>query len=280
MAVTPGSRRVPRPKTERELPFVRQRAVRWFNAGVLGPTRIRMALSSAFARFFDKRELEASVEAHPLRHWADAPELWIDFIADTGDGFDPTYTVAWLASRPHLPLDTVERPLPRADLVVFGGDEVYPVGSADAYQQRFVGPYQAALPKTTAGARRELYAIPGNHDWYDGLTGFVRLFCQGKEVGGRQTCQSRSYFALQLPHRWWLWGVDIQLDSSIDGPQLAFFEEVAAEMAPGDRVVLCTGKPSWVDARSTPQGYRGLADLEDRLITPRRARLMLSLSGD
>ena len=38
--------------------------------------------------------------------------------------------------------------LPRGRIVIFGGDEVYPVAKVDDYQDRFVGPYKAALPWT------------------------------------------------------------------------------------------------------------------------------------
>ena len=72
-----------------------------------------------------------------------------------------------------------------------------------------------------------VYAIPGNHDWYDGLTGFMRLFGQDDRwLGGWRTNQTRSYFAVELPHDWWLWGIDIQSDSLIDEPQLDFFGRV------------------------------------------------------
>jgi len=55
-----------------------------------------------------------------------------------------------------------------------------------------------------------MLALPGNHDWYDGLTSFLRLFTQGRMIGGWRTEQKRSYFTVQLPHRWWLYAVDIQ----------------------------------------------------------------------
>jgi hypothetical protein len=108
----------------------------------------------------------------------------------------------------------------------------------------------------------------------------MRIFCQKKWIGGRRTHQSRSYFAVQLPHRWWLWGIDIQLDSYIDDPQLRYFEAAVKRMAPGDRVILCTATPSWVDERADPRGFKNLAFLENRLIRPAGARVMLSVSGD
>ena len=73
-----------------------------------------------------------------------------------------------------------------------------------------------------------LFAVPGNHDWYDGLTAFLRFFCQGGWVGGWKTEQRRSYFAVKLPQRWWLLGIDIQFDTYIDAPQIDYFRTVAA----------------------------------------------------
>ncbi|MEW6153103.1 MAG: metallophosphoesterase [Actinomycetota bacterium] len=279
----------PRPRHLDDLRFRPQPATRWFSPGVLAQSGLRVALSGAFGQFLDKRELQASVEAGPLSfgvaptpapHSAAASdELWVDFIADTGDGFGATYTVAWLSAQHELRFPGVDQPLPRADVVVLGGDEVYPVGDAETYEQRFVGPFRAALPWTWE-PHPELFALAGNHDWYDGLTAFMRIFCQRKWVGGRQTRQTRSYFAVELPHRWWLWGIDIQLDSYIDEPQLRYFEDAVKRMRPGDRVVLCTAEPSWLDASPSSRGRKNLAFLENRLIRPSGARLMLTLSGD
>ena len=108
-------------------------------------------------------------------------------------------------------------------------------------------------------AEPHLFAIPGNHDWYDGLTSFCRLFSQERWIGGWQTRQSRSYFAIRLPHNWWLWGVDIQLETDIDKPQLDYFEKIATQyMEPGDQVILCTVIPSWLEAgKETDAGASG-----------------------
>ena len=266
-----------RPRTWGELSFRRQRSVRWFSPGVLAGTGLQVVLSAVFGAFLDKRELQAVTEASLHRFDGDA--LWLDFLADTGDGFDATYTMAWLASRPSLELPSGHA-LPRGQVLVLGGDEVYPTASPSAYENRFLGPFTAALPWLPLADGPEMFVLPGNHDWYDGLTSFIRTFCQKKWVGAWRTSQARSYFALALPHRWWLWGIDIQLDSYIDEPQLRYFERAANEMKPGDRVILCTATPSWVDADMEPDAYRNLAYLERVLIRPAGARLMLTLTGD
>ncbi|MDP8992710.1 MAG: metallophosphoesterase [Actinomycetota bacterium] len=271
----------PRPGSDATLGFSRKPPVRWFSPGVLADAGLRVVLSSVFGAFLDKRELQSGVDSPVVDHLAERDELWLDYLSDTGDGFDPTYTMAWLASQPALELPGVGQPLPRGDVLVLGGDEVYPTASPQEYEDRFVGPFRAARPWAPPPQAADMFALPGNHDWYDGLTSFIRIFCQRKWVGAWRTWQGRSYFAVPLPHRWWLWGIDIQLDTYIDEPQLAYFERVVEQhMRPGDRIVLCTAKPSWVDTSEEPAAYRNLAYLERSLIRPAEARLMLTLTGD
>jgi len=270
----------PRPKTEQELGFRKRSSVHWFDPGVLAGAGLRVALSAGFGAFLDKRELQGATDAAVHTHLAGGQELWLDYVSDTGDGFDPTYTIAWLASRPTLDLPGAGRTLPRGQALVLGGDEVYPTADPTAYEDRFVGPYTAAMPWLPPGQAPDLFVLAGNHDWYDGLTSFIRTFCQQKWVGAWRTRQTRSYFALALPHRWWLWGIDIQLDSYLDEPQLQYFEKAVESMEPGDRVILCTATPSWVETVKEPAAYRNLAYLERVLIRPAQARLMVTLTGD
>jgi hypothetical protein len=270
----------PRPATEADLTFQRRPSVRWFSPAVLASAGLRVVLSAVFGAFLDKRELQAVHEAPPLTQLVEGRELWLDYLSDTGDGFDATYTLAWLASRPNLPVAGLDEPLPRGNALVLGGDEVYPSAEPIEYEDRFVGPFSAALPWLPPDETPDVFVLAGNHDWYDGLTAFIRTFCQKKWMGARRTSQSRSYFAVALPHRWWLWGIDIQLDSYIDEPQLRYFERAAEDMQPGDRVILCTAKPSWVETSEEPDAYRNLAYLERALIRPAEARLVLTLTGD
>ena len=111
--------------------------------------------------------------------------------------------------------------------------------------------------------RPHVYAIPGNHDWYDGLSTFTRLFCS--DIGGRRfagwwTRQRRSYFVIKLPHDWWLVGSDGQLQSDLDVPQIEHFREIArAHMKSGDKVILCLAQPVWIYAEK----YRSIDRLFD-----------------
>ncbi|MEO7065667.1 MAG: hypothetical protein ABI114_02050 [Rhodanobacter sp.] len=265
---------------------------RWFNPVQLIHTGIRALLSGIFGAYADQRETQAALAhgAQPSIHDYTGPaEFWIDFAADLGDGFDATYSVAWLLGQEKLAGDVLpehsrHRELlaatQRGRVLVLGGDQVYPTASRTQYQNRFSGPFEAALPWLDEESRPDLFSIPGNHDWYDGLTSFMRLFCQHRSIGAWKTQQTRSYFAMQLPHRWWLLGTDIQLASDIDQPQLDYFAEVAANMQPGDHVILCTAQPSWVEEGDRSAAYRDLLFFERTILCPRQAKLMLVLTGD
>src|SRR6185436_9354457 len=53
-------------------------------------------------------------------------------------------------------------------------DVIYPAGAVGDYRDKFYRPYRAlGMP---------ILAIPGNHDWYDGLHGFMSQLC-GIEAG-------------------------------------------------------------------------------------------------
>jgi hypothetical protein len=121
----------------------------------------------------------------------------------------------------------------RGQVLLMGGDEVYPHASAEAYQKRLRDPYGWAFPdphpKLLKGP--PVYAVPGNHDWYDGLVLFLALFSRQEHLhlGGWRSHQRRSYFALQLTEAWWIWAMDAQLDDTVDQPQKDYFAAIATE---------------------------------------------------
>jgi len=272
-----------RPREMAALGFERRPMVRWLSPGILAAAALRVVASELFGQYADKREFEAALDPQPgpPLTYGESDEqdgaLWLDFVADLGDGFDATYAVASLLARPQLELG--DQALPRGRALVMGGDQVYPDPSREAYEHRFRGPYGAAFP-WTHGRRPDLLAIPGNHDWYDGLTNFMRFFCGGKDIGAWRTRQRRSYFAVRLPHRRWLLGIDIQLDTYIDAPQLEYFKGVG--LAPGDEIVLVTGKPCWTKVKDghLPDSYKNLRYFEDEVVRAAGAEVRLTLTGD
>lgn len=267
-----------------DLGFEMASMVEWLSPRELIDTGQRALLSGLFGAYADKRELLGALGAEPPQDLSDRSEVWIDYVADLGDGFDSTYSVASLLAAAKLDVPGADgRPVStsRGNILVMGGDQVYPSADVELYEQRLVGPYGAALP-FTATDHPTLYAIPGNHDWYDGLTAFLRVFGQGRFIGGWETRQRRSYFAVQLPHRWWLWGIDIQFETYIDAPQLAYFRKIATEqLRSGDEVVLCSAKPTWVGANTKePESYAHLDFFQRHILGDTGARVRVLLSGD
>jgi hypothetical protein len=246
--------------------------------GLLARSGVEVLVSGAFGKFADKREIQTQPQ-DGLHYSADG-DLWVDYLSDTGDGFDATYTMAWLLAQDSL--DFEGQRLPRGRLLFLGGDEVYPTADPVAYENRFIGPFAAARPQTKALAKPDMYALPGNHDWYDGLVSFLRVFCaRDGNIGEWRTRQRRSYFAVKLPNNWWIWGIDIQLDTYIDDTQLDYFR--GQDVKQGDKVILLTAKPAWVKAvagRVDPPSWRYLSFFEERVVRKSGARLVLTLTGD
>src|SRR6185295_15517206 len=95
--------------------------------------------------------------------------------------------------------------------------------------------------------KRDLFFIAGNHDWYDGLAAFSNQFCyETSAIGGWRCRQQRSYFALQLPYNWWIWGVDVALGDSLDVAQRHYFEAIVAkQVAAADKIIIVLHAPDW-----------------------------------
>src|SRR5205085_933929 len=132
-------------------------------------------------------------------------EFWIDYIADVGDGWDSTYTMAYHLTQPQLNFNQNLKydekgatTTNRGNLLIFGGDEVYPTASFEAYEQRLVKPYETAFSPKISDTSPTVFAIPGNHDWYDSLVSFSHIFCEHLPFAGWKTLQDRSYFAIKL----------------------------------------------------------------------------------
>ncbi len=237
---------VPKSTSPADLGFtLRKRMVSWYDPRALIGIAIRDGIAAIFGTYADKRDQQAGLPVPVDPGFGTRDELWFDMVGDMGEAFDPTYAVAWHLAQPSLTFgDTT---LPRAELLVLMGDEVYPTGSIDRYENQTIGPYDAAWPAGhVEDSAPVVLALPGNHDWYDGLTAFLREFCQRRSIGGWRTQQTRSYFSAPLPHGWWLWAIDTQLGGWLDAPQLDYFRTQAQLMKPGDRLILVTPVPFWL----------------------------------
>lgn len=80
-------------------------------------------------------------------------------MGDTGEGDESQY--ALVPPLLEMGQDT--------HFMVICSDVVYPDGDVNEYLKKFCRPYKD-YPKP-------IYALPGNHDWYDGLNGFMVHFC-------------------------------------------------------------------------------------------------------
>ncbi|MFI7022970.1 metallophosphoesterase family protein [Micromonospora sp. NPDC049900] len=271
--------RRPRSTDPLELGFTPRKPVPWLAPFLLISTGLRTLLAMLFGAYLDKRELQKALDAEVARQVGPDGGLWLDYVADLGDGFNATYSVAYLLAQRELEVDGHR--LPRAQTLVMGGDQVYPSAAYEAYEDRCKGPYQAALP-TTPPEQPTIFAVPGNHDWYDGLTAFLRLFVRTRDrhFGGWRTGQSRSYFAAELPADWWLLGLDDQSGSYVDDPQLTFFDAVAAKLGPQSRVILAVPAPAWVKAVDQPTAYDSIDYFIRTIVAPTGAQVRLLISGD
>jgi len=279
----------------------------WYDPRQLARTGVDVAISTIFGRHSDYRLTEAlttpadddvvwdddlidPIEEHDeFYDYSNREDLWVDFIADTGSGWDPTYTIAYHATRPTLDFETKQPDgstnldkTVRGQILIFGGDAVYPVANRKSYRERLTEPFEAALRYTDPPHPR-LFAIPGNHDWYDSLVSFTRLFCSRRWFAGWRTRQRRSYFALKLPHGWWLIGTDVQLTSDIDLPQVKYFRRIARKMNENDRIIMCTAEPHWIYAGMYNKfdaeiNENNLAFLDRKVFE--KQKIVVYLSGD
>ncbi len=266
-------------------PEFRPRApVSWADPIVLAKSGFAAGMTALMRGYSDRRVTQAALFP-PADHWEEPPvkagdePYWMDFAADIGDGFDATYAVAYALAEPSLRLADTD--CPRGQLLVLGGDEVYPTPSQTQYLDRTLRPYALAEHCDQVDANLEVLAIPGNHDWYDGLDAFSELFSPGHWLGARTMNQRHSYFARRLPHGWWVLGADTALDGRLDIAQRDFFATVVApEIGPRDSVILVLPSPFWVTAAQDgdQESLSVLRFFRDQVCSG--GRLRLCVSGD
>jgi hypothetical protein len=176
----PGEPPAKRPTsaTPQEIEFVPQVPTRWLEPKLLMLIAVQVALSTKFAEFFDRRDAQTGVsvtriadatqdgdpaggdpaggdrwsvaESRQGYDFTGAEELWLDYVADSGDGFDATTTIAALVARDTL---TLPGPGPAGEhstragaVLVLGGDQAYPFATMQEYRNRLVGPFRSVLP--------------------------------------------------------------------------------------------------------------------------------------
>lgn len=269
----------PRPRTFRDLGFNPSGRVVLSGWEELLPSALQKILGINTAAVRPQASTNEAQAALPAdRHdMSFLEDVWIDYATGTGGSFNPTYSIFWMLAQKALLVNNWDRPLPRGQILVLGGDLVQSWPSREEYEQRLLGPLRAAFPCSTQGCSW-LFAIPGEHDRTDALNAFRGALCQGGWVGGWKTGQSRSYFAVELPHRWWLFGMDMAAGRYIDEVQLRYFEEVLQRATAGDRIVILTETAEWYEASDRAGG--GNLSYLDRLVSSTGARIAAVIAGD
>ncbi|MDO0930564.1 metallophosphoesterase [Streptomyces sp. DG2A-72] len=218
-------------------------------------------------------------------------------IGDTGEGDDPQYAV--VPGLLKVGQDT--------RFAVVASDVIYPVGSADDYGTKFFRPYQ--------DYQAPIYAIPGNHDWYEDLAAFMRVFCDdappltpepqprlfsrarlrsllwhrprpkdgGRLAEARKLRSSPAQQAVQ-PGPYWaidagpvrIIGIDTGLLGTVDAEQGAWLREVSQGPRPK---ILITGSPLYVDGKHDPCAIDGGGTVDDMVRDPAH-HYVAAIGGD
>ncbi len=181
------------------------------------------------------------------------------------------------------------------DFMVVCSDVIYPAGDAEDYDAKFYEPYK--------DYERPIYALPGNHDWYDGLVGFMHHLC-GADVsalpavegrpsslkerlrrllwrrpatrnpeelparrrteGGRRSGQRSPYFAIDAGPLLVV-GIDTGMGGPIDREQAAWLRRISLKDKPK---ILLTGKPLYVDGERHPYPMEDGGTVDEIVLDP------------
>lgn len=192
--------------------------------------------------------------------------------------------------------------------MVICSDVIYPAGDIDQYEDKFYRPYKDYLGP--------IYALPGNHDWYDGLNGFMFHLC-GAEVPapaatervsswkerlrrrlwrkphqmdptvparkrawraaqGQQSRQRSPYFAIETGPLL-IVGIDTGISGDIDREQGEWLRKVSREV--DKPKLLLTGKPIYVDGEYHPGVIEGGGTVDEIVRVP-EYNYVAAIGGD
>lgn len=251
-----------------------------------------------------KNWMRPTVDTRFVPKSEDASEgaFWFDYIADTGDGMEATYSIASLCLSP-LWIDSddvrLTRPdsedafemLPRGRFLFVGGDTAYHIADYTTLAERFQVPFQWAFDDASKAYQeapevRTLVGIPGNHDYYDFLDGFNRQFrrpyygdnaesgSSGEtsrgpqlQLPGFERVQEASYVALCLPFGWVFVGLDAQR-GELDRRQEFFFRDFLHN--PAECAGLTTEEPRQDSTRKDTEEFVSVEHV------PRKERLIVA----
>ena len=70
--------------------------------------------------------------------------IWIDYVADVGDGFESTYTIAYLLAQDSLDVRQAGR-LRHGEVLIMGGDQCYPQATREEYKKKLLHALQLGV---------------------------------------------------------------------------------------------------------------------------------------
>jgi 3',5'-cyclic AMP phosphodiesterase CpdA len=216
-------------------------------------------------------------------------------IGDTGEG----------DASQHVLRDSILRAAAAPDVrfVVLSSDVVYPTGAMRDYEARFWLPFK--------GVTKPFYAIPGNHDWYDALEGFVatfftpeaarvamraRIAADGgissttderieeyiqraaflrQQYGVRTGTQQAPFFQVQTP-QFALLAVDTGVLRGVDSEELTWLR-AALDQSRGKMVMAVLGHPFLVGGYDATEGDAEFTELRQLL---REYGVRVIMAGD
>jgi hypothetical protein len=274
----------------------------WLNPAVLWRSR-----NDVLARWFGdptnderRRWVERQVRAGASPDFTivreDPPSFSFMLLGDTGEGDAPQYAV----------VPGFLKMSEGTDFAIIASDVIYPTGSVNEYGTKFFRPYK--------DYDAPIYAIPGNHDWYDGLGGFMRVFCGAPELPadtapkplsrawlrrwlwknpdvpdegrlaeaerlrsrpGQRVTQPGPYWAIDSgPVR--IVGIDTGILGGIDAEQGEWLRRVSQGPQPK---ILITGKPIYVDGAHHPGPIEGGGTV-DEIVQDPACNYVAAIGGD
>ena len=165
---------------------------------------------------------------------------------------------------------------------IIASDVIYPAGRSHEYREKFYVPYW--------GYKNDIYAVPGNHDWYDELTGFMIHFCDNQRdyTGRRVTIDPKKLEELRVirrnrynqPNMYFYMDtkyvrivfIDTGIKGRIGEKQTEWLRRVSNDPAQKPKILI-SGKPIFVNG-----GFNGrLKDLNDIV---NRFNYRLVIAGD
>jgi hypothetical protein len=222
-------------------------------------------------------------------------------IGDPGEGDDSQYAVVpGLLSQAH-----------DIDFAVICSDLIYPTGDMADYGERFYHPY--------GKLHAPIFGVPGNHDWYDGLHGFMHHICGIDDrdapldfgAGIRKWVAERTWRHSVRPSDELLATmrlersaeaqllkppqpspyvaidagplrivtIDTGIQGAIDAEQAAWLRRVSFDADRRPKLLL-TGKPIYVDGEHRPGVIVGEATTVDDVVRHPDANYVAAIGGD